>query len=86
MDTVRNCGYEPLGHFILPDDAWWQHYYTPLEAKLPLLSERFADDEEALGVIAMTRREIEIRRRFGDWYGYAFFVGTPDEDTSNRGA
>lgn len=76
MNTIRGCGYESVGHFTLPDAAWWQDYYAPLEAKLPSLSDKYAGDEEALGVIAMTRREIDIRRRFGDWYGYAFFVGT----------
>ncbi len=75
VETVRQCGYEPLGHFTLPDAAWWEHYYTPLAAKLPTLRERYAGDDAALGIIATTEREIDMRRRFGDWYGYAFFVG-----------
>ena len=74
LNNLRACGYEPLGHFTLPDDAWWRHYYTPLEAKLPDLTEKYAGDEEGLGVIDATRREIEMRRRFGQCYGYAFFV------------
>ena len=81
LDIVRSCGYESSGHFILPDAAWWQDYYSPLEAKLPSLSVRYAGDEEAIGVLAMTRREIDMRRRFGDWYGYAFFTGTLSRPT-----
>ena len=81
MNTFRDCGYDLLGHFTLPDVAWWQHYYAPLEAKLPLLSDRYAGDEAALSVIEMTRREIDIRRRFGAWYGYEFFVGTQSRAT-----
>lgn len=75
LSTVEDCGYEPFGHIILSDDGWWRHYYSPLEAKLPEMRETYAGDEEALGVIDMTAREIDMRRRFGDWYGYAFFVG-----------
>ena len=75
LATLRECGYEPMGHFTLPDSDWWDRYYTPLEAKLPALCDKYAGDDEALGVIETTEREIDIRRRFGDWYGYAFFVG-----------
>lgn len=75
LTTIRACGYDPLGHFTLPDVAWWEHYYTPLEAKLLALYEKYAGDDEALSVIETTRREIEIRRLFRDSYGYEFFVG-----------
>jgi len=71
---IRAGGYQPVGHFTLPDSAWWQHYYTPLEAKLPGLMETYAGDDEALGVIEMTRREIAMRRLGGHAYGYEFFV------------
>ena len=74
LATVGTCGYDVLGHFALPDAAWWESYYTPLEAKLPALRDRYAGDAVALGVIEATAREIDIRRRFGDAYGYAFFV------------
>ena len=73
--SIRACGYQPLAHFTLPDAAWWEHYYTPLESKLPSLSEKYAGDEAATSVVETTRREIEIRRLFRDWYGYEFFIG-----------
>ena len=73
--TFRASGYEPLGHFTLPDPAWWASYYTPLEAKLPSLNQKYAGNEDALGIIENTRSEIDMRRRFGSSYGYEFFVG-----------
>ena len=75
VEIMESCGYAPSGHFTLPDAAWWEHYYTPLEAKLPALAEKYADDEMALGVVETTRREIDMRRRYPDWYGYEFLVG-----------
>lgn len=75
LRTIKRCGYELLGHFTLPDSAWWDYYYTPLEAKLPELNEKYSNDNEALSIINMARREIEIRRLFSNWYGYEFFIG-----------
>ncbi len=75
LATVRSSGYEVAGHFTLPDSAWWTHYYLPLEAKLPNLAERYAGDDAALAIIESTRREIDVRRRFPDCYGYEFIVG-----------
>lgn len=74
LATLESSGYDLLGHFTLPDAAWWDDYYTPLEAKLPALRQRYADDTEALAIIETTAREIDIRRRFGESYGYEFFV------------
>ena len=72
--VIRESGYEPVGDFTLPDSAWWEDYYTPLDAKLPSLKEKYERDQVALGVIAMAEAEIDMRRRFGQSYGYQFFV------------
>ena len=72
--AVCEAGYGLVGGFTLPDAAWWDDYYTPLEAKLPSLKQKYAGDEEALGVVAMTESEIDMRRRYGRSYGYQFFV------------
>lgn len=74
QETIHKCGYQPLGDFTLPDSAWWADYYTPLEAKLPSLRQKYVGDEEALSIIATTEAEIDMRRRFGQSYGYQFFV------------
>ncbi|MBX9846863.1 MAG: class I SAM-dependent methyltransferase [Xanthobacteraceae bacterium] len=68
-------GYTPVGHFTLPDRDWWESYYTPMQAKLPALFARYRGNDAALDVVRMAEREIDIRRRFADAYGYVFFVG-----------
>lgn len=75
LATLRDAGYTTLGHLALPDSAWWENYYAPLEAKLPAMAEKYAGDADALAVVEASRREIDLRRRFADAYGYAFFVG-----------
>ena len=71
---IAEAGYQNLAQFTLPEAAWWEQYYAPLERKLPSLRARYAGDHEALRVVEATEREIDLRRRFGDWYGYVFFI------------
>ena len=73
-EEIRAMGYELVGDFSLPDSAWWDDYYAPLEAKLPALRRKYRGDAEALSVIASTVAEIDMRRRFCRSYGYQFFV------------
>lgn len=74
-EAIRQNGYESVGNFTLPDSAWWDDYYTPLEAKLASLKQKYEEDPEALGVVEKSEIEIAVRRRFGKSYGYQFFVG-----------
>ena len=71
---VRESGYQPVAHFTLSNQDWWQHYYTPLEAKLPALFEKYRGNETALQIVQATEREIDMYRRFAEWYGYEFFI------------
>lgn len=87
LTTLRSCGYESVGHFTLPDVAWWDDYYTPLQAKLPSLLQKYSDDTVALEVIEMARREIALRQRYSNEYGYEFFVARADVSTlESRGS
>lgn len=68
---VRAAGLELLDCFVLPPEAWWRDYYTPLEARLDALEATHAGDPE----LAAHRTEIDLYRRYPDRYGYAFAVG-----------
>ena len=74
LEMLDAADYEIVGHFTLPDSAWWDNYYEPLEARLDGLREKYADDPDALEMVEGTQREIDMRREFGDSYGYEFFV------------
>lgn len=74
QNVIQSNGYELIGDFTLPDAAWWEDYYTPLSKKLPTLKQKYAEDEEAQAVISMSENEIECRQRFGEAYGYQFFI------------
>jgi len=68
------CGYELAGCFVLPADAWWKPYYTPLRERLPEFETAHADDDVARAIAKSTRTEIEIFEKYGDAFGYVFYV------------
>ncbi len=74
LSAVRRAGYRILGHFELPTSDWWQHYYNPLEQRLQRLSRTRSDDPEALAVVELEQREIDVYRRYCDHYGYVFYI------------
>jgi SAM-dependent methyltransferase len=79
-DVERNCaggqaqGYSLLGCFPLPERAWWDSYYTPLEERVALLRRKYAGNTESLGVLQSIVDEIDLYRKYSDWYGYVFYV------------
>jgi SAM-dependent methyltransferase len=74
LKIIEDAGYETTGHFALPDSAWWDEYYGPVEEKLASIESRHKDDREALEVIEETRAEIDIYKKYSDYYGYVFYV------------
>ena len=73
-DAVAGAGLHLVGHFTLPREAWWDHLYGPIRARLEELRQKWADDEAGLSVIAEFDTEIEMYERWGHAYGYEFFV------------
>jgi len=70
LDIAKRCGYRVLDHFTLPESAWLDNYYTPLEKRFPLFEKQDGGEE----LIAMEKAEVELYRNYSDCYGYEFFV------------
>ncbi len=73
LNLIPGRGYNLIGHFTLPEKAWW-NYYLPLQAKINYLCETYNNNSEALAVLKNEQREIEMYREYHDWYGYEFFA------------
>jgi ubiquinone/menaquinone biosynthesis C-methylase UbiE len=74
LAAIAARGYEVLGHFPLPDDAWWDEYYAPLQERLPQLRAKYAGNAEAQAMLDESQKEIEIYRDYIGWYGSVFYV------------
>ncbi len=72
--AIHDCGFELVGHFTLPDEAWWDDFYTPMEARIAELRRKYANDLEASAILARLAEEPEMHRRYSDFYAYEFFV------------
>lgn len=74
LTCIPRAGYEVIGHFPLPESAWWEDYYTPLEPRLHRLQEKYSNDPEALDIIEQHQIEIEMYRKYPQYYGYEFYI------------
>lgn len=72
--AIQASGFELLGHFTLPDEAWWDDFYTPMEARIAELRMRYAADTEAQAALDQLAAEPDQHRRHSDCYAYEFFV------------
>ncbi len=70
--AAGECGFAVLEMRRLPESAWWDNFYRPLEARMAEL-EPSASGLLA-GVIDETRKEIALFREFSSEYGYTFYV------------
>lgn len=74
LEIIPRCGYKVLGHFPLPEDAWWEEYYHPLEERLEQLREKYRDDSEALRILDTEQEEIDLFKKYSEWYGSVFYI------------
>lgn len=74
LAAIERCGFSLVGHFTLPDEAWWDDFYTPMELRIAELRGKYEDDAEAMAVLDQLAQEPEMHRRYADYYAYEFFV------------
>lgn len=67
-------GYRLLGHFTIPESDWLDEFYLPMEKRIVELRAKHQDNKDALAVLDSCGREIEIYKKYSDYYSYEFFV------------
>ncbi|WP_285905793.1 SAM-dependent methyltransferase [Pseudodesulfovibrio pelocollis] len=79
LAAIEKHGFSLIGHFALPDKAWWTDFYTPMETGINKLRSKYADDDDALAVLAQLAQEPEMHRKYSEYYAYEFFVALRKE-------
>ena len=74
LEIIKKCNYKLIGHFPLPEDAWWELYYTPLEKRLKKLEIKYKNNTRALEMINEEYKEINLFRKYNEWYGSVFYM------------
>lgn len=82
--AIQDCGFELVGHFTLPDEAWWDDFYAPMETRITELRGKYVGDAEASAILDQLAAEPEMHRHYSDFYAYQFFVARRPFET--RGA
>jgi len=74
LSIIQSSGYKIIDHFILPKKAWLKNYYIPLETTLKVMTEQYKDNLDAQKLFQSLYTEINIYRRYSDFYGYVFYI------------
>ena len=74
LAMIQDSGFKLIDHFTVPDEAWWDEFYTPMENRIKELRDKYANDVEASAILHQLAAEPEMHRRYSDFYAYEFFV------------
>ncbi len=74
LAAIQDRGLELVGHFTLPDEAWWDDFYTPMQARIAELRDKYANDIKASAILDQLAEEPEMHSRYSEFYAYEFFV------------
>ena len=71
---IEHSGYVPVAHFILPEEAWWKFYYTPMIKRIEELKVKHRGDREWEKALKDELEEIELFEKYASEYGYVFYI------------
>ena len=74
LEQIAACGYDVVGYFTLPEDAWWVEYYGPLDRLIQKLRRKHINSPKALELLDREQQQIALAKKYHQWYSSAFFV------------
>lgn len=74
IKLIENKGYQVIHYFKLDESAFWDPYYKPLENRLLIMNKKYVDNKDALDIIAESQFEIDLYRKYSEYYGYTFYI------------
>ena len=82
IDTIPNkiaqlqqAGYVPAAAFILPENCWTDHFYTPQVKAQEAFLKKYPGNATAEQFIASERHETQLYYKYKEYYGYVFYIG-----------
>lgn len=74
IDLIQNERFRLISNFTLPKSSWLKAYYLPMEEELSRLNKKYHGNAIALGIFEAMKNEINLYKKYSDFYGYAFFI------------
>jgi SAM-dependent methyltransferase len=82
IDTIPNkvgqmqrAGYIPVATFILPENCWTEHFYTPQIEVQENFLKKYEGNKTAEEFITSERHEAQLYYKYKEYYGYVFYIG-----------
>ncbi len=74
IDLIQNERFHLISNFTLPESSWLDSFYLPMEEEITRLNKKYQGNEIALGIFEEMKNEINLYKKFSDFYGYEFFI------------
>lgn len=74
IELIGDAGFRLISHFTLPRESWFTYFYDPMRSKIAELTEKYMENELAVGIYRKALDEIGVYERYSDHFGYEFFV------------
>jgi ubiquinone/menaquinone biosynthesis C-methylase UbiE len=74
IDLIQNERFHLISNFTLPESSWLDSYYLPMEEEITRLNKKYRGNQIALGIFEEMKNEINLYKKFSNFYGYEFFI------------
>ncbi|MGD9334190.1 MAG: hypothetical protein PVJ50_04290 [Desulfobacterales bacterium] len=74
IELIQNERFLLISNFTLTKSAWLDCFYLPMQKELLRLNKKYQGNEIALGIFQEMEKEINLYKKFSDFYGYEFFI------------
>jgi SAM-dependent methyltransferase len=73
-ELINKCGYEIIDSFPLSVNGWMNNYYYPLEKNVYKARKKYIGNDEAIDIVNSVQIEIDLFKKYADYYGYMFYI------------
>lgn len=74
MKILEKHGCSPVGYFVLPENCWIEHYYTPLQNRFKKFLADHNHSDKAQEIITNEEFEIGLYKKYKAFYSYGFYI------------
>ena len=75
VGQMQKAGYIPVSTFILPENCWTEHFYSPQVKAQENFLKKYPGNKTVEDFIASERFEAQLYYKYKDYYGYVFYIG-----------
>jgi ubiquinone/menaquinone biosynthesis C-methylase UbiE len=73
-ECIERAGYELIGSFTLPESAWLDNYFHPVETYVERMRLKYPGNARVDELCNEMLHEIDMYRKYSKYYGYVFYV------------